>query len=540
VMVSAGIYYENILWPSTNGIQLLGSSEEDCIIDGDSSGSVIRFEVGIDGIIDSTTLVSDFTLQGGFVSSGSGGGVYCNNSALKLANVTITRNIAFQGNGGGLSCVDSSPILTEVTISENFATFDYIYGGGGRGGGIYCINSDPILTNVTITNNTGRQGGGIFCDNSNPMLVGVNVNDNHAQILCFPCAGSGGGIYFVDSNPTLSNVIISGNIADADESTSYGGGIQCVNSHAQLTDVTIANNQASIGGGINCINSPIIITNALIMNNMSGAGGGMSMFTSNPVLTDVTIINNSANGRAPYNPGSRAGIYCAENSNPTITNVTISGNSSLWACGGIHVSGSAPTLSNSIIWDNSNSEIALTGISDTSSIYISYCDIKGGIDSIYTSNNDTLYWGEGNINIDPLFCNSDSNDYALTEYSPCLGTGENGANMGALDMGCGVMAGYVEFNIHTIFSLNENFPNPFNPSTTLSYILFEHALVDMTIFDILGQELVTLHHAEMLPGQYEVQWNGMDRAGNQVSTGVYFCRLSAGVFSQSIKLAYLP
>jgi len=41
------------------------------------------------------------------------------------------------------------------------------------------------------------------------------------------------------------------------------------------------------------------------------------------------------------------------------------------------------------------------------------------------------------------------------------------------------------------------------------------------------------------PGIYEVQWNGMDQQGTQVSTGVYFCRLAAGDFSQTIKMVYL-
>jgi len=88
-------------------------------------------------------------------------------------------------------------------------------------------------------------------------------------------------------------------------------------------------------------------------------------------------------------------------------------------------------------------------------------------------------------------------------------------------------------------SLNQNFPNPFNPTTTISYDLPEQSMIKLTVFDIRGQEVTNLNNGIKQPGKYEVQWNGMDQAGNQVSTGVYFCRLETGYFSQTIKMLYL-
>ena len=104
------------------------------------------------------------------------------------------------------------------------------------------------------------------------------------------------------------------------------------------------------------------------------------------------------------------------------------------------------------------------------------------------------------------------------------------------------------------FTLNQNYPNPFNPTTTISYYLSEQSSVELTIFDIRGQEIRTLYDSEQPPGNYKLQWNGMDQAGNPVSTGVYFCRLNmgshvrhsepveeggTGSFSQTIKMIYL-
>ena len=83
------------------------------------------------------------------------------------------------------------------------------------------------------------------------------------------------------------------------------------------------------------------------------------------------------------------------------------------------------------------------------------------------------------------------------------------------------------------------YPNPFNPTTTIIYDLPEYSVVKLTVFDIQGREVMTLHNGEKFPGKHEVQWDGIDQSGNPVSTGMYFCRLHVGDFSQTIKMVYL-
>ncbi len=89
------------------------------------------------------------------------------------------------------------------------------------------------------------------------------------------------------------------------------------------------------------------------------------------------------------------------------------------------------------------------------------------------------------------------------------------------------------------FTLDQNYPNPFNPTTTISYLLPDQSTVKLTVFDIRGLEVMTLQDGAKPPGNYEVQWNGMDESGNPVSTGVYFARLQAGTLSQTVKMVYL-
>nr|MBC8549156.1 lamin tail domain-containing protein [Candidatus Brocadiales bacterium] len=89
------------------------------------------------------------------------------------------------------------------------------------------------------------------------------------------------------------------------------------------------------------------------------------------------------------------------------------------------------------------------------------------------------------------------------------------------------------------FQLLQNYPNPFNPSTTLSYALPEQTMVKLMVFDIRGQEVLTLYDASQQPGHHQVLWKGIDKAGMRVNTGVYFARLEAGEHSKTMKMVYL-
>lgn len=84
------------------------------------------------------------------------------------------------------------------------------------------------------------------------------------------------------------------------------------------------------------------------------------------------------------------------------------------------------------------------------------------------------------------------------------------------------------------FSLEQNFPNPFNPTTTIRFALSEPAMVDLTVYNILGQSVKTLVSGDLDPGEYDVTLDATD-----MPTGVYFYRLTAGPFVQSRKLVIL-
>lgn len=90
-----------------------------------------------------------------------------------------------------------------------------------------------------------------------------------------------------------------------------------------------------------------------------------------------------------------------------------------------------------------------------------------------------------------------------------------------------------------VFSLSQNSPNPFNPSTTISYEIPESsgaAKVVMAVYNIRGQKVITLVDELKEAGQYSVNWNGLDENGRRVSSGVYFYRMSAGDFTAVRKM----
>ena len=89
------------------------------------------------------------------------------------------------------------------------------------------------------------------------------------------------------------------------------------------------------------------------------------------------------------------------------------------------------------------------------------------------------------------------------------------------------------------FVLSQNHPNPFNPATTIRYDLPEDALVNITIYDMMGRHIKTLVNDQQTAGYRFTQWNATNNADSPVSAGIYLYMIQAGEFRQTKKMVLL-
>ena len=92
----------------------------------------------------------------------------------------------------------------------------------------------------------------------------------------------------------------------------------------------------------------------------------------------------------------------------------------------------------------------------------------------------------------------------------------------------GATAALLVQTLPTAFSLADNFPNPFNPTTTIKYALPQAADVELTVYNVVGQPVRTLVAEHQSAGRYVVEWDATNDSGHSLSSGMYFYRLQAG------------
>jgi len=91
------------------------------------------------------------------------------------------------------------------------------------------------------------------------------------------------------------------------------------------------------------------------------------------------------------------------------------------------------------------------------------------------------------------------------------------------------------------FALYENYPNPFNPETTITFSVPEdNADVRLEIYNMLGQKVAALLDGRMAQGVHTITWDGKNSHGEKVSAGIYVCRMTAKDYNKTIKMTFLP
>ncbi|MHB9029213.1 MAG: LamG domain-containing protein [Candidatus Latescibacterota bacterium] len=105
-------------------------------------------------------------------------------------------------------------------------------------------------------------------------------------------------------------------------------------------------------------------------------------------------------------------------------------------------------------------------------------------------------------------------------------------------IGSGVAKPAMANKLPGYFALFQNSPNPFNPTTTIEYMIPSGGSrqVTLIVYDLRGTVVRNLVNRNQLPGKYTITWNGTDDSGNRVSSGMYIYRIKAGAFSEARKM----
>jgi len=551
---------------------------EECLISGNFStlnGGGLSLEWQAKARLESVRFANNTAI-------GSGGAIQMVGTYVSLTDVTITENVAAQGGGLNfgpdawvdfdttercniflnealqgpdlaadswietqLITVDTFTVLhpTDYHVSglDNF-TFDILNAkvqqvdqdlyvstqGSNHNSG---TSSNDPLRNISRANSMILPNHTIFLSNgtyspsstgeSFPLWLISNVTlegESEAGVV-LDAEGQGSGVVKLDhDNSTIRNLTIT------------GGGCG-VNSHSGLNqnvnDVTITGN--SNHGIIVESGSSITLENVSITENTAEFGAGIS---SNGTINMryVLIARNVATGN--YRGGGAIKLW--SDATTEVNHATIVENIASFG-GGIQ-NDATLYMNNSILRDNSPDQYWAEN--NYTAVYFSFSNIQTGEGQIITENG-AVNWHAGNIDLDPHFCDPWESVYALAENSPCVGSGQDGSDMGAYGVGCTTVGVENGTEFPAEYALIQNYPNPFNPITTIRYELPQPSKVRLTVFDVLGQEVTTLQGSEQPPGHYEVQWNGMNDSGYLVSTGMYFCRLEAGAYSKTIKMIYI-
>ena len=404
--------------------------------------------------------------------------------------------------------------LFTYTNDSSYANQSII--NGDQNGSVITIIDHPdtiFIEDLTIINGLQENGGGISIDSS-------IVNIGNCVIMSNEALNRGGGVFVSYGQMVMEDTRIMNNLAEA------GGGVYLEGNSTLNTNKTVfSSNNADFGGALNSwfISNLTVIKSVFTQNQADTAGGAVYVYANPGIITESEFFENST--------GKLGGAVFSNSINLQLINCTIFMNSAMENGGGYYSWWEQNmVLNNSIMWGNVPNQIFANGSPIPSNVTITYSDIMDSLDGILHIGNGSIFWGQGNINQDPMFCDPDSGNSNLAENSPCVGTGENGVNMGAYGIGCGpVLAQSDDYTIiPQQIALYPNYPNPFNPATIIRYDLPQAGWLTLVVYDVLGRQVKTLLSDFAEPGSKTITWNGTDDDGQAAGTGLYLYQLRSG------------
>ncbi len=258
---------------------------------------------------------------------------------------------------------------------------------------------------------------------------------------------------------------------------------------------------------------------------------------------------------------SGVGLTISSGNYPTparcnLINSTIANNSadSFWGAAISVATVSKLNIVNSILYGNTPYQIVMNNQTYQESLFVRNSIIQGGEGNIAHIGQSFVDWQENNMNDNPLWDVSEGY-YFLSSLSPAI---DNGTLVmpedvelpefdltgfpriygGQIDIGChewnpvDIDNDYLHSSEYKFY----NYPNPFNPTTTINYSIPGRGNIKLAVFNVKGQRVKTLVNREMPSGEHSVIWGGDDDNGVKVASGIYFYKLQAGTYTKTKKM----
>jgi len=278
---------------------------------------------------------------------------------------------------------DTVSILSGFKIQGGYGHFDGPDMESQAGGILFINNSSPLIYNcIFIDNFSEEYGGALGLRGASPVIRDCTIKLNTAY-------GWGGGIYSVGSSPNIVNTIIEGN-------------------------------ESNNGGGALLVTGIPYFDNCIFLNNSSSRGGGVLINTSSPIINNCIFYNNYG--------GNGGAIFIQNSDNAVVSNCTFTNNESPNAC--INSDNSFLLIEYSIIAFNIDGQSVAGGVPQ-----LVCCDLFGNDGGDWVGGIFNQFGIDGNISVDPLFCDTANGNFNISISSPCHPDSSCGL-IGSNDVGC--------------------------------------------------------------------------------------------------------
>lgn len=521
------------------------------------------------------------------IRSSTGSGLRCTEGSLVVEDCSIIENSS--GRGAGVYIIACTASISNSTVSGNslVLTTEIPNGAGVLIAGCTGVRLEGCAIDGNTAALNGANGGGVYVEYSTGVeIIGGSISDNQA-------AFGGGGMFVLGSEVVVSGVRLASNQTVMGGAVNVSGG-----AGAAFYECEFRDNTATIGGGIYASSVPVEIAHNVFVENAASASGGACylngtdgsfigntldssagdavffLSTSLPVVNNI-VTNTTGSGFKASGASTPTPVYC-DSWNNTIDFDGCSAGTGCVSLDPLYVNAAGgdyrlglhspaidagdpdPARNDP---DGSRGDMGAYG---SHAFAMEQPEYPKNLSAAVVSGNAVVKWSanpEPDVagyavykDADPDFVPSAATFVSLvsapdTTYDDGPFVSGTQYKVSAVDED-GYASGYagpVELDVTGIgerpagwtFRLDQNRPNPFNPSTRIGYEVGARSKVTLDVFDVTGSLVKRVVDEAKGPGSYTAEWDGTNAKGERVSTGVYFYRLTAGTFSQTKKMVIL-